>query len=88
MDFELGEEEQAIRDLTAQVLDDMSSHERLKALAADGDHVDRKAWAALAATGVVGASVPEAHGGLGLGLPGHSGGIGGGGPAGRRRCRC
>ena len=68
MDFELGEEEQAVRDLTAQVLDDMSSHERLKALAADGDHVDRKAWAALAATGVVGASVPEAHGGLGLGF--------------------
>ena len=68
MDFELGEEEQAIRDLTAQVLDDMSSHERLKALAAEGDHVDRKAWAALAATGVVGASVPEAHGGLGLGF--------------------
>ncbi|MYB87967.1 MAG: acyl-CoA dehydrogenase, partial [Acidimicrobiaceae bacterium] len=68
MDFELGEEEQAIRDLTAQVLYDMSSHERLKALAAEGDHVDRKAWAALAATGVVGASIPEAHGGLGLGF--------------------
>ena len=68
MDFELGEEEQAIRDLTAQVLDDMSTHERLKALAAEGDHVDRKAWAALAATGVAGASVPEAHGGLGLGF--------------------
>ena len=68
MDFELGEEEQAIRDLTAQVLDDMSAHERLKALAAGGDHVDRKAWAALAATGVAGASVPEAHGGLGLGF--------------------
>ena len=68
MDFELGEEEQAIRDLTSQVLDDMSAHERLKALAAEGDHVDRKAWAALAATGVVGASVPEDHGGLGLGF--------------------
>ena len=68
MDFELGEEEQAIRDLTAQVLDDMSSHERLRALAAEGDHVDRKAWAALAATGVVGASIPETHGGLGLGF--------------------
>ena len=68
MDFELGEEEQAIRDLTAQVLDDMSTHERLKALSAEGDHVDRKAWAALAATGVAGASVPEAHGGLGLGF--------------------
>ena len=68
MDFELGEEEQAIRDLTAQVLDDLSSHERLKALAAGGDHVDRRAWAALASTGVVGASVPEDHGGLGLGF--------------------
>ena len=68
MDFELGEEEQAIRDLTAQVLDDMSSHERLKALAAADDHVDRKAWAALATTGVVGASLPEEHGGLGLGF--------------------
>ena len=68
MDFALGEEERAIRDLTAQVLDDMSSHERLKALAAEGDCVDRKAWAALAATGVVGASVPEAYGGLGLGF--------------------
>ncbi len=68
MDFELGEEEQAIRDLTGQVLADMSSHERLKALAADGDHMDRKAWAALAGTGVVGAAVPEAHGGLGLGF--------------------
>lgn len=68
MDFELGEEAQAIRDLTAQVLDDTSSHERLKALAADGDHVDRKAWAALASTGVAGASLPEAHGGLGLGF--------------------
>lgn len=68
MDFELGEEEQAVRDLTAQVLDDMSSHERLKALAATGDHTDRRAWAALAATGVVGAPVPEAYGGLGLGF--------------------
>ena len=68
MDFALGEEEQAIRDLTAQILDDMCSHERLKALAVARDHVDRKAWAALAATGVVGASLPEAHGGLGLGF--------------------
>ena len=68
MDFELGEEEQAVRDLTAQVLDDMSSHERLKALTAEGDHVDRKAWEALVATGVAGAAVPEEHGGLGLGF--------------------
>ena len=68
MNFELGEEEQAIRDLTARVLDDMSSHERLRALAAEDDYVDREAWEALAATGVVGVSVPGRYGGLGLGL--------------------
>ena len=68
MDFEFSEQEQAIRDLTSQVLDDMSSHERLKTLSSQGDHVDRRAWAALAETGVVAASVPAEHGGLGLGF--------------------
>ena len=43
-------------------------HERLKDLAAADDHVDCDAWAALAEAGVVGASIPEAHGGAGLGF--------------------
>ena len=68
MDFELGEQEQAVRDLVAQILDDMCSHERLKALSAAGDHVDREAWAALAGTGVAAAAVPTEYGGLGLGF--------------------
>ena len=67
MDFNLSDEEQAIADLTEQILGDKSSHERLKQLAADGDRVDTEAWAALAAAGVLGAAVPEAHGGIGLG---------------------
>ena len=68
MDFALSEEEQAIKDLTAQVLGDMSTHERLKALAAAGENTDREAWAALASVGVAGAAVPERYGGLGLGF--------------------
>lgn len=68
MDFDLSEEEQAISDLAAQILGDMSTHERLKELASADDHVDTEAWAALAAAGVVGASVPEEYGGLGLGF--------------------
>ncbi len=68
MDFALSEEQEAIRDLTARILEDKSSHERLKALCAAGDNVDREAWAALAETGVVGAAVPERYGGLGLGF--------------------
>ena len=68
MDFTLDDEQQAIHDLTAQILGDLSTHERLKALAAADDHVDCDAWAALAEAGVVGAAIPEAHGGAGLGF--------------------
>lgn len=66
MDFELSEADRTVRDLAAQVLGDLSTHERLRELARQGDDIDRKAWAALASTGVVGAALPEACGGLGL----------------------
>ena len=68
MDFTLDDEQQAIFDLTNQILGDLSTHDRLKALAEADDHVDCDAWAALAEAGVVGASIPEAHGGAGLGF--------------------
>lgn len=66
MDFELSEADRTVRDLTAQVLGDLSTHERLRELSREGDGIDQKAWSALASTGVVGAALPEAHGGLGL----------------------
>lgn len=66
MDFELSEADRTVRDLAAQVLGDLSAHERLGELGREGDRIDRKAWAALASTGVVGAALPEACGGLGL----------------------
>lgn len=66
MDFELSEADRTVRDLAAQVLGDLSTHERLRELAGGGDRIDQKAWAALASTGVVGAALPEAYGGLGL----------------------
>ena len=68
MDFDLNDEEQAIFDLTGQILTDKSTHERLRRLTADDDRTDAEAWAALAEAGVLGAAVPEAHGGLGLGF--------------------
>lgn len=66
MDFELSEADRTVRDLAAQVLSDLSTHERLRELSPEGDRIDQKAWAALASTGVVGAALPEVHGGLGL----------------------
>ena len=67
MDFTLSDEEQAINDLTGQILGDKSTHERLRDLTTNDDRVDAEAWAALAEAGVLGAAVPEEHGGLGLG---------------------
>lgn len=67
MNFDCSEQEQAIDDLTEQILADKSTHARLKELMATDDHVDREAWAALARSGVVGCSLPEEYGGAGLG---------------------
>jgi acyl-CoA dehydrogenase len=68
VDFTPSDEEQAISDLTARILGDRSTHERLKELMVADDHVDTETWALLARSGVVGASLPEAHGGAGLGF--------------------
>lgn len=69
MDFRFDETQQAITDLADQVLTDASTHERLRELErADGPRFDRELWASLAETGVLGAFVPEAHGGAGLDL--------------------
>ncbi len=68
MDFTLSDEEQAVADLTAQILRDESTHERLCALAAADDRIDAEAWAELARAGILGAAVPEEYGGLGLGF--------------------
>lgn len=68
MDFDFSEEDQAIYDLTAQILGDKVTHEHLRALAADDIHLDRATWGTLADAGIVGAALPEAHGGSGLGF--------------------
>lgn len=69
MNFDFDETELAIADLTRQVLSDASSHEQLRTLErADGPRFDRALWATMAETGILGAFVPEAHGGAGLGL--------------------
>lgn len=69
MDFRFSEEQQAISDLASQVLKDRSTHERLRELErTDGPRFDRDLWSELAELGVLGATVPESHGGAGLDL--------------------
>jgi 3-oxocholest-4-en-26-oyl-CoA dehydrogenase beta subunit len=63
MDFSLTEEQKAIADLTAQILTDHCTLNRLKAVEASGERYDADLWAAFAGAGLLGAALPEAVGG-------------------------
>lgn len=68
MDFDFAEEEQAISDLCAQILGDRVSHEQLRSMTIEDQHLDSATWNLLAEAGVVSAALPEEHGGAGLGF--------------------
>ena len=68
MDFELREEEQAVADLAREIITDQATNERLKELEAGGIRRDDKLWKALAEANLLGAAIPEAHGGSELGF--------------------
>lgn len=69
MDFRRSEEQEALGALAAEILTDRCTPARLDALEAEGGAVfDRELWRALADAGVLGAVVPEAHGGAGLSI--------------------
>lgn len=68
LDFALNEDQAALRDLAAKILEDLVTHERLTEIEATDDWFDRRAWQALADAGLLGIGLPEAYGGGGLGF--------------------
>ena len=68
MDFDFSEEEQAISDLTRQILEDKVTHERLREMERNNIFFDRALWETLAESGIVGAAISEEHDGAGLGF--------------------
>jgi acyl-CoA dehydrogenase len=68
MDFAFTEEQDALRELAARILGDLSTPERLKEVEATEDRVDRKVWAELGSAGLLGVALPESCGGAGLGF--------------------
>ena len=68
MDFSLSEEQEAVRDLAAQVFDGQATVERVKQVEHGDERVDRDLWRALADAGLLALAVPAEHGGSGLGL--------------------
>ena len=68
MDFAFTEEQDAVRELAARILGDLSTPERLKEVEATEDRIDRKLWAELGSAGLLGVALPESCGGAGLGF--------------------
>ncbi len=67
MDFAFSEEQDAVRELAARILGDLSTPEHLKEVEATDDRIDRKVWTELGSAGLLGVALPESCGGAGLG---------------------
>lgn len=70
MDFSLGEELEAVRDLAREILTDRVTPERLREVETSASRVDEQLWAELATAGLLAAVLPEPDGGAGLGMAG------------------
>ena len=68
MDFGLTEEQEAVRDLAEQIFQGSVTVEKVKAIEASDDRIDRDLWQALADANLLGISLPEDVGGSGLGF--------------------
>ena len=65
MNFEFSEEEEAVKELAAQILDDATSFDRMREVERDeaGPGYDRELWASLAEANLLGLAIDEDHGG-------------------------
>ena len=68
MDFHFSEEQQDLRQLARQILEDKATNERLKGVEAQDEVFDADLWQALADASLLGAVLPEEHGGSGMGF--------------------
>jgi 3-oxocholest-4-en-26-oyl-CoA dehydrogenase beta subunit len=70
MDFTLGEELEAVRDLARQIFSDRATQARIKAAEESAAGFDEALWKELGETGLLGIALPEPLGGAGLGVAG------------------
>ena len=68
MDFSFNEEQNTVRELSAQIFDGMAGVDRVKEVEASEHRLDHALWLELAKANLLGLAVPEDHGGSGLGM--------------------
>lgn len=68
MDFTLDDDLLALRGLAREIFADLATTERVRAAETAPGGVDAELWSALSAAGLTALTVPEEHGGAGLGM--------------------
>ena len=68
MDFNLNDDQTAIRELAYQIFTDRTTDEFLLSFSRTDETYDETLWQTLAEQGLLGVAVPEAAGGTGLGM--------------------
>jgi len=68
MDFSFTDEQNALRELARKILEAEATPDRLREVENGDERIDRKLWATLAEANLLGAALPEAHGGSGYGF--------------------
>jgi alkylation response protein AidB-like acyl-CoA dehydrogenase len=68
LNFEFSEEQEAVRDLAAQIFAGHATVERVKEIERSDDRVDRELWKALADANLLGIALPDDAGGSGFGI--------------------
>jgi len=68
MNFDFSEEQNALKDLSAQIFEGTSNYDRVEEIEKTEDRFDQAIWEELAQANLLGVALPEEHGGLGFGL--------------------
>ena len=68
MDFQETEDQEALRGLARKILAERATSDRIREVEREPARIDRALWRELAQANLLGAAIPEAHGGMGFGL--------------------
>jgi 3-oxocholest-4-en-26-oyl-CoA dehydrogenase beta subunit len=68
VDWSWSEDQQALRELSRKILEELVTHERLKSIETSDERIDREVWKELARANLLGIPFDEAYGGSGMGF--------------------
>ena len=68
MDFDFSEDQIDLSNLAKTIFSDLSTSDRVAEVGRTDQRFDKNLWEALADAGLLGITIPESYGGLGLGM--------------------